>query len=68
MIVAGPWGAIGPEDEPNLILRYIADDPDAVAEVRSRHMLGRYMHQQQERNLGAIKLALEAPAQAPIAR
>lgn len=37
VIVAGPWGAIGPEDEPDLIFRYVADDPDAVAEVRRRH-------------------------------
>jgi hypothetical protein len=32
-------GALGLEDEPNLIFRYAADDPEAIAEVRSRHGL-----------------------------
>jgi hypothetical protein len=37
VISAGPWAAIGPEDEPDLIFRYTADDPEAVTEVRRRH-------------------------------
>ena len=37
VIIAGPWAAIGPEDDPDLIRRYAADDPEAVAEVRRRH-------------------------------
>jgi hypothetical protein len=37
IILAGPWAALGPEDDPSLILRYAADDPQAVAEVRLRH-------------------------------
>jgi hypothetical protein len=36
VIIAGPWAAIGPEDDPSLILRYAADDPDDLAEVRRR--------------------------------
>jgi hypothetical protein len=32
-----PWAGIGPEDEPDLIYQYAADDPEAVAEVRRRH-------------------------------
>jgi len=31
-------GAFELEDEPNLIFRYAADDPDAIAEVRRRHI------------------------------
>ena len=30
-------GAIGLEDDANLVVRYARDDPDAVAEVRRRH-------------------------------
>jgi hypothetical protein len=37
VIHAGPWAAIGPEDEPDLIFRYVADSPEAVAQVRHRH-------------------------------
>ena len=35
--IEGPWAPIGPEDEFDLIRRYAADDPEAVAEVRRRH-------------------------------
>jgi hypothetical protein len=31
------WAALGPEDEPDLIFRYAADDPEAGAEARRRH-------------------------------
>jgi hypothetical protein len=31
------FGAIALEDKPNLIFRYAADEPEAIAEVRSRH-------------------------------
>ena len=37
MILDAPWAGIGPEDEPDLIYRYAADEPEAVAEVRRRH-------------------------------
>jgi hypothetical protein len=37
VIHAGPWAAMGPEDDPDLIFRYAAD-PEAVVEVRRRHM------------------------------
>jgi hypothetical protein len=37
VIHAGPWAAIGPEDEPDLIFRYAADDPEALVVVRRRH-------------------------------
>jgi hypothetical protein len=37
--VAQMPGAIWPEEEPNLILRYAADEPEAIVEVRSRHGL-----------------------------
>jgi hypothetical protein len=30
-------GAIWPEEQPNLIRCYAADEPEAIAEVRSRH-------------------------------
>ena len=34
---AGPWAPIGLEDQPNLIFRYAADEPEAVDEVRQRN-------------------------------
>jgi hypothetical protein len=37
VILAGPWAAIGPEDDTDLIFRYVADDPEAIAEVQRRH-------------------------------
>ena len=37
IVAAGPWAAICLEDEPNLIFSYAANEPKAVAEVRSRH-------------------------------
>jgi hypothetical protein len=36
-VIGQARGAIALEDEPNLIFRYAAGDPDAIAEVRSRH-------------------------------
>jgi hypothetical protein len=30
-------GAVGFEDDPHLIFRYAADDPDAIAAVRAQH-------------------------------
>jgi hypothetical protein len=36
-ILAGPWGPIHREDEPDLISSYAADDPEAVSEIRRRH-------------------------------
>lgn len=49
-ILAGPWGAIHREDEPDLISRYAADDPEAVSEVRRRHAdLRERWEQQQQR-------------------
>ena len=38
--IAQKPGAIGLEDDASLIFRYAADDPDAVADVRSRHAEG----------------------------
>jgi hypothetical protein len=46
LILAGPWASIGPEDEPDLIARYAADDPGAVAEVQRRHAERRYAWEQ----------------------
>jgi hypothetical protein len=37
VIAEGPWGPICPEDEPELISLYAADEPKAVTEVRRRH-------------------------------
>jgi hypothetical protein len=37
IILGRPWAAIGLEDEPNSIFRYAADEPNAIAEIRSRH-------------------------------
>ena len=37
VIAEAPWAPICLEDYPDLIFRYAADDPEAVAEVRQRH-------------------------------
>jgi hypothetical protein len=37
VITDAPYAGICLEDEPDLIFRYAADDPDAIAEVRRTH-------------------------------
>jgi len=47
VLCQGPWSPIGLEDEPDLIFRYCADEPEAVAEIRRRNKERREAWEQQ---------------------